>query len=268
MRNTGGFYESNQGMMNRLRQIWRAVFVLVVGGMTLASIAIAGMWVRSYWRGDVVVLRQEQPASQAGSDSSNPATSLNQIRKVLFLSGRGGIGMAYMDEFTTRSESMLDQPAWTSQEDPVYPSPPPRVGTVAGLMLTPNGPIGNLELMPRSVRWAMEQERIRPPRGEIPQWGPFLGYQTMRRGMVPGTESHTWVVIFPYWAALLVVGMLPVYLSIRAGLTNSARRRRAATGCCIGCEYDLRATPGRCPECGKEAAAPSGTTHGHSEKSC
>jgi hypothetical protein len=60
-----------------------------------------------------------------------------------------------------------------------------------------------------------------------------------------------WIVYVPYW--------LPVLLSaaVAAGVfvvrwTRSARRRR--WGLCPRCGYDLRATPGRCPECGAVAA--------------
>ena len=54
----------------------------------------------------------------------------------------------------------------------------------------------------------------------------------------------------PYWCAALTFALLPA-----ARLAGARRkRRRVRRGLCRRCGYDLRATPGRCPECGEEAA--------------
>ncbi|MEZ0267646.1 MAG: hypothetical protein ACAI43_23180 [Phycisphaerae bacterium] len=53
------------------------------------------------------------------------------------------------------------------------------------------------------------------------------------------------------WAVLLV---LPLLRGGFAVARTIARRRRDRAGCCPACGYDLRATPDRCPECGRAAA--------------
>ena len=55
---------------------------------------------------------------------------------------------------------------------------------------------------------------------------------------------------FPHWAMALLLGARPAWVAIRR-----LRRRRRKSGFCAGCGYDLRATPGRCPECGNASAA-------------
>ena len=71
----------------------------------------------------------------------------------------------------------------------------------------------------------------------------------------PGApRERGWLVCLPYWAVFA-----PTAGAAWLCLSGTARRRRAArarAGLCRACGYDLRATPGRCPECGTMAPAP------------
>jgi hypothetical protein len=51
----------------------------------------------------------------------------------------------------------------------------------------------------------------------------------------------------PFWAIAVLSALLPLLMLWRYG----RRRRRIDRRLCVRCGYDLRATPDRCPECGK-----------------
>ena len=62
-------------------------------------------------------------------------------------------------------------------------------------------------------------------------------------------------VVAPYWALAILSG---VAFLAGAGIAWRRRRlrRRLGSGLCPSCGYDLRATPGQCPECGRPAPLP------------
>jgi hypothetical protein len=61
-------------------------------------------------------------------------------------------------------------------------------------------------------------------------------------------------VTAPHWALALLCGVLPAARLVR--LAGIRARRRHTPGLCRGCGYDLRASPGRCPECGTARDGP------------
>jgi hypothetical protein len=61
-----------------------------------------------------------------------------------------------------------------------------------------------------------------------------------------GTDTRSDVIVIPHWVFVTLFAIPPL-LRFRAWRRH---RRRAKAGTCAKCGYDLRATPGRCPECG------------------
>jgi hypothetical protein len=98
------------------------------------------------------------------------------------------------------------------------------------------------------------------PTGIVPQFIPgnglwdfgVMGFAAWWRPgsgrVLPGTRG---VVMAPYWSLALLLAGGPL---LALGLRRAKRKRRVAAGLCPSCRYDLRATPGRCPECGYVAS--------------
>ena len=72
-----------------------------------------------------------------------------------------------------------------------------------------------------------------------------LGFEFLR-GREPAYGFPYWIVLARYWSLALLAAVLPfawVFGALR-------RHRRHSKSRCRVCNYDIRATPDRCPECG------------------
>lgn len=69
-----------------------------------------------------------------------------------------------------------------------------------------------------------------------------------------GTAS-SYKMTVPLWVVAFVLAVWPLVRLLR----RLRRRWHAKQGLCIKCGYDLRATPDRCPECGRSKAVQTGS---------
>jgi hypothetical protein len=82
------------------------------------------------------------------------------------------------------------------------------------------------------------------------EWIPVQGGHPAQ-AYTGGRWAHRWVEV-QYWFPAILLGAAPAARAAAAVRRARRRRRFARAGLCVGCGYDVRATPGRCPECGLE----------------
>lgn len=83
------------------------------------------------------------------------------------------------------------------------------------------------------------------------KWGGFAWYSVQSH--TPGGLQAE--AVAPFWAIASMTALLPLIWILLRLRSRVRTRRQKRAGLCRCCGYDLRATPGRCPECG---AVPGG----------
>jgi hypothetical protein len=83
-------------------------------------------------------------------------------------------------------------------------------------------------------------------------WGPLRWYTESRSRPKDGDDFRAIRIGVSHWLAAMVLLVPPMLWLSRFRQARRTRRR----GLCPSCGYDLRATPGRCPECGRHSDHP------------
>jgi hypothetical protein len=84
-------------------------------------------------------------------------------------------------------------------------------------------------------------------------YGPVAGfYLGHNDGAMTGSKFQMRMALVPMWFVTAVFAAAPAVSITRRLRRRRRRARRVAAGLCVKCGYDCRATPERCPECGRE----------------
>lgn len=105
--------------------------------------------------------------------------------------------------------------------------------------------------------WIADTER--PPSGfmDIPKynngkggWSFFYCNKLVRFGIANQSRCQYLIWLIPAWCPAVIFGALPIIRFARWKRRSRLRGIRMRHGQRLYCGYDMRATPGRCPECG------------------
>lgn len=205
-----------------MKRAGRIVHRLLSGLSLLLLLATAGVWVRSYWVRDRLYW-------------FDWPQDLSFLDHKLIICSRGGIQfwverMRNVDVYwypAHRRQFLLERDHATGYPD--------------------FGDDWDKNISPQSPRYAaLGFEWI--PQAVPPGWFRDRSVNPRQTDL----EFYITSLTLPLYFPTLLFAILPAHYLLRV---RRRRRiaRRIAQGCCSACGYDLRASSGRCPECGREA---------------
>jgi hypothetical protein len=178
-----------------MRRLLRWTFNALAATSLLLCLATAGLWVRSYWVGDMFGATRVE-ASFVGRE-------IQLFHYRMFLASyRGEFGTLY---------------GWSERPED-SPTPP----------------------------WEFSLDH---PAVGLAAYGPDRRFSA-RWEEIGGYGYTTQILRVPDWSLVAALAVLPAIFAFRQIRAVRRRRRRSRLGLCPACGYDLRASPGRCPECG------------------
>jgi hypothetical protein len=183
---------------------------ILFGALCLGLIA---MTIRSVWVGNWVTLEYR----------SYPEMHLQRTHETRFLSRHGTLSVTHI----RASDDLLQLP-WARHECIEW--------------------MRRAEESPAGLDWRFGSSPDRSMQTDLFTRFRFLEFTAYHQTY--GGPAHTtevWEAGIPSWLPAPLFAAMPFGVWWFTGRKRLLRRRR---GLCVNCGYDLRASPGRCPECG------------------
>ena len=213
-------------MVRRALLLTGRVIAVLVAVIALSVCALAAFqWVRGYWVVDV---------AETTVHRDSPAETNSTTYRIS--SGRGIVAFNLM-----RNRSFWSSPRSAGA---IMPRPPPRVETTTLKR-------HQFYLQDRTIWQKMgfnAYRRIAPVRTG------GITFYSGGRASTYAWQSSDWGLRLPYWLIVPATGIPPLLYLRR--VMKLRRRLRLRRGLCGACGYDLRASTGRCPECGEAITPP------------